>query len=144
MDKKKRFFFRKKKKITESLLDRIEKAADGLIYVSETDAPVVPFASSETTATPETMLQNLGPGVDESVDELSFAAFFDRLTGIKDWHGEREKAKAKKFLALKELLEKNLRDLTVYRIGNVQIDIYVVGIDAEGRVMGVRTKAIET
>ncbi|MFZ1700086.1 MAG: nuclease A inhibitor family protein [Pyrinomonadaceae bacterium] len=125
-------------------MDGIEKATEGLIYVSETDAHVVAFAAAETTATPETILQHLGIDGDASVEEMSFEAFFDRLSTIKEWHGEREKAKAKKFLALKKLLEKDLRDLTVYRVGRVQIDIYVVGIDAEGRVIGVTTKAVET
>jgi hypothetical protein len=42
------------------------------------------------------------------------------------------------------LLEENLADLTVFRIGSIRIDIYVVGLDADGNLAGIKTKAVET
>ncbi len=40
--------------------------------------------------------------------------------------------------------EKNLRDLKVFKIGKIQIDVYVVGLDAEDNLLGIETKAVET
>jgi hypothetical protein len=47
-------------------------------------------------------------------------------------------------LALQKLLEENLEDLIVLRTGRIQIDIYVVGLDAAGNLAGIQTKAVET
>ena len=78
------------------------------------------------------------------MEEVLFGDFFGRLTAIKDWFGETEMSKAKRFLALEKLLEKNLRSLKVFRIGEIQVDIYAVGIGTDDRLIGVTTKAVET
>ncbi len=43
-----------------------------------------------------------------------------------------------------ELLENNLKGLKVFKIGKIQLDVYVVGIDAEGKLTGIKTNAVET
>lgn len=133
------------KKNHAALFAAIEAATDGLTYVSETDAPVLTFAAGVAeTPTREMILQHAGLECDTTGEEVSFDVFFARLTAIKDWFGESETTKAKKFLGLKTLLEENLRDLKVFRLGKIRVDIYVAGIDSDGSVLGVRTKAVET
>jgi hypothetical protein len=66
------------------------------------------------------------------------------LTEIQDWFGDEEKETAQKFARLRELLEKNLRDLKVFKVGKIQLDVYVVGLDAESKLTGIKTKAVET
>ena len=113
--------------------EAIATACEGLIYMSETDAPVLPLSGSDAKEITD------GP-----TQEISFDDFFQRLTEIKDWHGEREKERAKKFSELRKLLEENLRNLKVLRTGKIRINIYVVGTDINGHMMGVTTKAVET
>ena len=138
-------FFQEKNKNNDGLFRKIEAACDGLIYISETDAPVLPFAGPEADdATGEMIPQQTGANADAATEEVEFGTFFGQLTAIRDWFGDEQKAKAAKFLALQKLLEENLRDLKVYRIGSVRIDIYAVGITADGHMMGVTTKAVET
>lgn len=145
MDKKDRVFFLETKKNSERLFGAIEDAVKGLIYVSEIDSAVVGFAGVEAGEVSEkTILQQLGCSGETVIEMISFEEFFARLTALKDWFGERETISAKKFLELKRLLEENLSDLKVFRIGNVRIDIFAVGIDTAGRLVGVRTKAVET
>ncbi len=81
---------------------------------------------------------------DTPVEERNFAEFFARLAEIQDWFGDEEKATAQKFADLKKLLESNLRDLKVFKIGKIQLDVYAVGIDAENNLLGIQTKAVET
>ncbi|CAN5570484.1 nuclease A inhibitor family protein [soil metagenome] len=123
-------------------LAEIEAACEGLNFMSETDAPVLPFVGH--TAAGEPILLQPGACAEEPMEEAAFDAFFGRLTQIKDYYGEPEKAMAQKFLELKRLLEENLSDLKVFRIGRTAIDIYAVGVGKDGRVMGVATKAVET
>lgn len=139
------FFFQKNNKKYNSLSDKIEQACEGLVYISETDAPLLPFAGGHTDiVTREIILQEIGGEQDIQVDEVDFGSFFRRLTAIKDWFGEPEKERAKKFLDLQKLLEEHLRERKVFRIGKIRLDIYVVGIDTKGNLMGVTTRAVET
>jgi hypothetical protein len=138
-------YFQKNNKDADRLFHEIELACEGLIYVSETDAPVLAFVGpAAVEATGEIILQQTEGKADAPVEEVAFDTFFGRLTKIKDWFGEAEKENAAKFLDLQKLLEENLRDLKVFRIGAIRIDIYVVGITKDGRMRGVTTKAVET
>ena len=138
-------FFSKNDKNDSELFHKIEQACDGLIYISETDSAVQPFFGQPTdTVNGEIILQQAGLSAEASIEERNFDEFFARLTTIKDWYGEAETARAKKFLELKTLLEENLSGLKVFRTGTIRLDIFAVGIDKDGNLIGVTTKAVET
>ena len=63
---------------------------------------------------------------------------------MQDWFGDEETATANKFAELKKLLEDNLRYLKVFKIGKIELDIYIVGLDVESNLIGIKTKAVET
>lgn len=139
-----------KKNLTESapadqLAKQIQELSEGLYYISETDAEVLPFVGDKVDAmTRENLLSQTGNKPDARVEERDFAGIFARLTIIQDWFGDEEKQTAAKYARLKELLERNLKNLKVFKVGRIEIDIYIVGLDAEGRLMGIKTKAVET
>ncbi len=129
----------------DNLAEQIKIAVRGLYYISETDALIQPFIGKQAKAvSKQEILSQTKKVANSTVEEKDFAGFFSRLTEIQDWFGEEEKEIAQKFVQLKELLEKNLRDLKVFRIGEIQLDIYVVGLDAENNLLGIETKAVET
>jgi len=112
------------------LKKRITAACVGLVFISETDSPVEPFFGRR-------------PAKSKSI-EIEFDRFFDRLTARKDWHTKRNVKNTDGFAKLKALLEAELDDLRVYRVGEVQIDIFVIGRDKHGKTAGVKMKAVET
>lgn len=123
---------------------QIKKITSGLYYMSETDAAILPFTGKKARAvTSQEVLKQSGSD-SAAVEEKDFSQFFAPLTEIQDWFGDEEKAMAAKFSQLKDLLEKNLKDLKCFKIGQIQLDIYVVGIDAENNLTGIQTKAVET
>jgi hypothetical protein len=128
-----------------SLPQEIEKISQGLYYISETDAEILPFTGAKTdSVTRENLLSQIESKPDAPVEERDFAGFFARLTKIQDWFGDEESQTAIRFAELKELLERNLTDLKVFKVGRVELDIYVVGLDENGNLMGIKTKAVET
>ncbi|MEQ1643408.1 MAG: nuclease A inhibitor family protein, partial [Pyrinomonadaceae bacterium] len=138
-------FFREGKKNTDSVLPLISRACEGLVYISETDAPVTPVdLGAADSINGEMILQRAGLKAGTEINEVDADRFFAKLTAIKDWQTESQKARAKKFLALGKVLEKDLRSLKVYRFGQVRIDILIVGLDDAGHILGVRTNAVET
>lgn len=136
-----------KKKIwkKDSFEDAIGKACEGLFYVSETDAAILPFSGGKADdGTRKSISKALSPEKNTTVVEQPVDEFFSRLTKPHDWHTEVETEKVKRFLKLQKLLKDNLKGITVLRIGRIRIDIYVVGIDGSGDLAGIKTKAVET
>ena len=143
--KKKVKFLENKSDNEIELTQKIKKITEDLYYISETDAEIFPFMGNkiETITSEEILKENNSPEK-TPVEEKDFAEFFEHLTKIQEWFGEEEKAIAEKFNKLKELLESNLKSLKVYKLGKIQLDIYVVGLDYENNLVGIRTKAVET
>ncbi len=129
----------------DGLAKQIQETTTDLYYISETDALVLPLVGQEAqSVSREAILAQTENAPDSPIEERTFTEFFARLIEMQDWFGDEEKKTAEKYLLLKKTLENNLRDLKVYKIGKVQIDIYVVGLDAENRLTGIKTKAVET
>lgn len=143
--RKKKMNFAVRTETVPDLAEQLKIASQGLYYISETDAEIFPFIGSKAeSVTKEEVLRQTNNRPDVPVEEREFSEIFSRLTRMQDWFGEREKAAAEKFTAIRELLERNLTDLKVYKIGNIQIDIYFVGLDGAGKLAGIQTKAVET
>lgn len=130
---------------SRNLVEEIKKALQGLIYISETDAEILPFVGTTTEKVDrEEIVKQTKAASDAPVEEKEFSAFFARLTEIQDWFGDEEKETARRYAALKEILEKNIRDLKVFKIGKIELDIYVAGLDSENTFLGIKTKSVET
>jgi len=115
----------------ESDLEKeLAAACRGLVYISETDSTVEPFFVKK-------------PQIPKG-EEIIFDRFFERLTAKRDWHTVAESENAEGFAKLQSVLETELKDLHVYKIGKVQLEIVVVGRDKKGEFAGVRMKAVET
>lgn len=129
----------------DGFLEQIEKACEGIIFLSETDAEVEPFHGGKAgKLNAKTFREAIGKTEDAPIEETEPRKFFDRVTRINEWYTASQKKNAEKFADLRKLLESNLKGLRVFRIGRTRIDIYVVGTDKEGNLAGVKTQAVET
>lgn len=135
----------KKKKLQVDLVSQIARCCVGLVYISETDAPITVFTGDvveELNAS--TICASAHLPDDAQITEVDFQKFFSRLIKTEPWHGNAEHEQTKKFLELKKLLEEDLRDLRIFKAGAIRKNVYAVGLDAENRVIGVSTRAVET
>jgi hypothetical protein len=116
----------------DTLLTRLRQATEGLLYPSEYDAPLEPFIwePAENTLTEVRRLSGHPP--EEHCQTLPADAFFGELAEVEG------------FPALYETLKETLTDLKVYRCGAANLTLYVVGRDAQGRLAGFKTRAVET
>ena len=127
------------------LTELLKKATENLYYVSETDAEIEPFIGQSASAvTKDEVLRQTGKSSDAIVEEREFGQIFEKLTKIQDWFGEEEIAKAERFASLRKLLTENLIDLKVFKVGQIELDIYFVGLDKNGKLTGIKTKAVQT
>jgi hypothetical protein len=130
-----------------SLDGRLERATADLVYQSETDAPVRPYrveGFDGDTLTAEALLESLGCDATTPVTTVEFDDFFADLVADQDWYGDDERAMAKRYRRLVRLLKRALKDLRVFKVGERDLDIYILGRTPAGEFAGVTTKAVET
>ena len=121
------------------LVRSIEDLIKSLVYTSETDASFEVFVEPEAGEFNRDLEKE-----NRQIEDISCDKFFARFIKTQDWPGDNEKEMVRKFSILKEFLDSNLTDLRVFRVGRVQIDIYITGLDQDGKMVGVKTRAIET
>jgi hypothetical protein len=136
-----------KAKPTPPLLEALGKATSGLLFPSESDYPLTPTTfPGETGAepTPATLLAAAHLPADTLVETITVADLFDPFAKAADDASAEDKAEAARYRAIVELLDHELTDLRVYRVGRIDIDVYVLGKDPSGAWLGLKTHVVET
>ena len=90
------------------------------------------------------MLQLTNHPREAPVKVVSVDDFFAIATQEEDWHDEEERETVQRFQNLVSVLKQNLSQLQVYRVGNTNIDAYIVGVTDGGEWAGLSTKLVET
>lgn len=126
---------------------KIKSLSQDLLWMSESDYPFDTFTWSNQEVkevNEQNLLQKTHHSLDASVKVIDMENFFGRATDEKDWYDSEERETAKKYQALVETLKQNLDNIQVYKIGDVEIDVYIVGQLKSGDWVGLSTKAVET
>ena len=131
--------------MTESIATQLKQASNGLLCLSETDAPFeVINWQTQGELTPVKLLQLTNHPPDAPLERLTVDEFFAIATQEEDWHDEEERETVKRFQNKVSVLKQNLSQLQVYRVGSIDIDAYIVGMTPSGDLMGLSTKLVET
>lgn len=123
----------------------LASAAQGMTYMSESDYPltVVDHAGAGApTIAKLRALEHVAAGT--AVEQRSFAAFMDKVGTAYDPNDPYIVEYAAKWRALRAVMEQDLTDLTVIRVGTISITVYLVGTSACGDLVGFSTTSIET
>lgn len=114
-----------------------------MLFPSESDVPFSWFeAHLHTLPDAATFAAAIGKHGEPST-QLDFNAFFDRYTQIQPWMDESQQHFAMGMQHLRETFKQNSKKLAVYRVGDIEVHIYIVAI-IQGRVVGLQTISIET
>ena len=76
--------------------------------------------------------------------EISEADFWEPVTTVEAWFGDEEKANAAQFQKLQKTLDILLTERQVFRVGQTEIDVYLLGKPKDGPRVGLKTKVVET
>jgi len=129
------------------LFETLKRATSGLLFPSESDAELTPYhfpGPAGTEPTPEALLRLEHLPSDTPVETITVADLFDPFQHADEGASEQDRAEADRYRALVELLARELTSLRVYRVGKVDIDVYVLGQDASGAWLGLKTHVVET
>jgi hypothetical protein len=128
----------------EQLIEELREATRGLTFMSESDYPFEVFNWGATEPTDEFLRGLTGEASDVPVETKTAADFFRVAASEAEWKNAEQLTAARKFQTLLRLLEQNLTDLKVFRVGAVNIPVYVAGRAASGNWLGVSTRVVET
>jgi len=131
----------------DSVRHRLDEAAQGLTYNSESDRPFDPFELPGGAAGwpygVEEFARRIGAPAGAPLEERTLQRFFAPHIENTDPYDQQTQALRPRYEALRAQLAATLREVRVFRIGRIEIDCYVVG-DAGGKLMGLHTVAVET
>ncbi|MEG5087997.1 nuclease A inhibitor family protein [Microcoleus sp. AT9b-C2] len=131
--------------MTDSIATQLKQASKNLLFLSETDAPFeVVTWPAQGELTPTKLLQLTEYPPDAPVELRTVDEFFAIATAEEDWHDEEERETVQRFQNLVSILKQNLSQLQVYRVGSIEIDVYIVGVTQNGEWTGLSTKLVET
>ncbi len=129
----------------EEVLDELRQSTEGLLFMSESDYPFQTFRWEAATEINAGYLRKLtGKSSDAPVRIQSVEDFFGAATSLPEWKQEQERDTAKRYQSLVQLLKENLPDAKVYRVGEISIEVFIVGKGHAGNWLGLSTKVIET
>ncbi len=92
----------------------------------------------------EFILSKLNKPSDTKVEFVDLDSFFEVATTEEDWHSEEDKKIVNKYQNLVKVIKENLSHIKVARLGEIQIDVYIIGKVTPGNLAGLSTKLIET
>lgn len=129
----------------EQLLEELERATEGLLFMSESDHPFqTVFWSGRIEVTSQYLQELTGQGADAPVEVVSLDDFFRAAASEPEWKGDEELALAKRYQALLRLLKEQLHDPKVYRVGRSSKAVYIVGRSSAENFVGLSTRVVET
>lgn len=129
----------------KALLEELRKLTKGLLFMSESDYPIEVFsqaANAQKTLSAQDIVAAKNPKA--KVSEVDFDSFFRNATTEQAGQSPEAGQTVVKFQALVKALKENLSDIKVYKVGEIEVDVYVIGKTASGNFAGVTTKVVET
>jgi hypothetical protein len=129
----------------EEIRQKLEQAAAGLWFMSEADYPFEFVSWGEMNEIAfDYLRKQAGAAPDAPVQIVSPEKFFVTAMSEPKWKGADELAIARRYQALVRLLKENLDDLKVYRVGEINISVYIIGRTRLGNRVGLSTRVVET
>jgi hypothetical protein len=137
---------------TAEIIDLLTTATTDLLWSSESDYPFEIVTWPQGTELTPTALFGKSPaavGVQPTVgnrpiETMTVTDLFAPVLTIEDWYEAEELAQVNRYTDLLHAIESNLVDPQVFRVGEVEIAIYIVGKTPAGDLVGLKTHVVET
>lgn len=125
-------------------INQLTELTKDLFYMSETDAAwqVHPLKADEPVMEQLVTIAKMPPSVD--IEIRDWASFLQHATTAQDWMSAEEKATVVRYQALKDYVNATLTDVQVYRLGTVELGVFVVGTTENCDIIALSTQAVET
>lgn len=132
-------------KSDEEVIEELKKATEGLLFMSESEYPFETVYWKALPEVGEAFLRNqAGLSVDAPVETISLDDFFQVASADASWRSDESRRAAERYRNLTALLKENLDNVKVYKLGSVNMPVYIVGQSKTGNWLGISTRVVET
>lgn len=125
-----------------SIKSNLESAVNGLQMMSESEYPFEYFSTEDTAINEALALKITGKPEGTLVTTTTLDNLLRNMTNAAQ--GTVSPQQAGQYQQMAAVLKDTLQSLTVYRVGEVQLDVLIIGLTKERTVAGMHTKLIET
>lgn len=129
---------------TRSLSEQLAVAVVDLVWLSEADYAFEVIDWQIESINPVILLKQIDRSENTLVEVVELEVFFATATQERDWYDESELETVKRYRYLVEILKANLQEVAVYRVGEIEIEVYILGKTSNGAIAGLKTKVVET
>ena len=129
---------------TAEIIDRLKQATTDLLWSSESDYPfeVVTWELG-TELTSSDLFSNIYD-TDLAIESITLTDLFEPVLMIEDWYEQTELDLVDRYTTLLDSIGNDLSEVQVFRVGEVEIDIYIIGKTPTGEIVGLKTRSVET
>jgi Nuclease A inhibitor-like protein len=126
------------------IIDRLQQATTDLFWSSEADYPFEIVTWQQGIEMTPTAL--FGDLIEQkvSIESISMSDFLAPVLTVEDWYEAAELVQVDRYTNLLQAIDTNLSDVQVFRIGTIEIEIYIVGKTPDGDLIGLKTHVVET
>jgi hypothetical protein len=132
-------------KSDREITEELKRLTEGLFWMSESDYP---FEIICWEGLPEISTQFLrglsGQAEDALVEIVSVEEFFRVGVSEENRRAEESRQEATGYQKIVQTLKENLEEVKVYRVGKINIPVYIVGRSQTGKWLGISTRVVET
>jgi hypothetical protein len=129
---------------TAIIIDRLKQATIDLLWSSESDYPFEIVTWKQGIEITPTALFGSEDDANRSIETLTLTELFAPVLTVEDWYEAEEIAQVNRYTELFHAIESNLAQVQVFRVGEVEIAIYIVGKTPAGDLVGIKTHVVET
>jgi hypothetical protein len=126
------------------LPDRFKAATDGLLFMSESDYPFEVSIHEEPVVIPDALLADAGLPPETQVEKMSVDEFFSSAAREYEGQSDEARALAARYLELVSLIKQSLADSAVFKLGTINMPVYIVGSEPGGGSIWLKTRVVET
>ena len=129
-----------------ALVGELERLTEGLLFMSETDAPLTVVAWTHPVGRPTArrLASLVGEPHPELVEQTTVERFFRAALLSRPEQTAEDDIVVRRYTALVRFFKDRLGDVQVFRFGRTTIRSYVVGVSPSGDWIGLSTSETET
>lgn len=125
------------------LITQLSQAIEGLLWLSESDYPFTTIYLENIDNIEPKLLELTHSNPETKLETREIDNFFNRVVQEDNWD-ESELEECQRYQALVELLKTHLQNIQVYRVGECEIQVYILGKTESGSIVGLSTIVVET
>jgi hypothetical protein len=132
-------------KSDREITEELKRLTEGLFWMSESDYPFETVCWEGLPEISTQFLRSLSEQAEDApVEIVSVENFFRVGISEESWRAEESRREAKGYQKLVQTLKENLEEVKVYRVGKINIPVYIVGRSKTGNWLGLSTRVVET